>query len=405
MASYQREVLTIPDFIATRFSLNSACKEAESIFTPKNPFQSRGGNFSLLRKICSRPEIILCLVSWLDVDSLLELYAIDKQFHWLMNSHFTTFMKACLRLNAPFAIDVFPWRWYANLTIPDPASRLLDQYQNQQLAQGMTVAQAQNAAGINNFKRVPGFRYAKFVVHRHNVARDIIHELRRRGLKVPTGTFEALLKCWFTMDIPQNGTRIALIHHRQYWRDEDLWSVQHFFMKWEMACADPLETRGAPVMNTLFLGMRHLTDIRDVLQGKLKWYDVLQRKVWYDYPPNPQFPNDGMLGIPPNMIGRGCLEGWGALTNMRLMRVDLLVTYEMQRRSLVDVNEKRLHLMMYGFWPDLKWLEGNWQRVKRKRDVKWIVDELLEEKERLAREIHARKLRMRYRRPVIEGMD
>lgn len=409
MSSYQQELLTIPDFIAAKFSLNSACEEAESLFTPKKPYKSTVRNFGLLRKMCSRPEIILCLVSWLDVDTLLELYAIDKHFHWLMNSHYTTFMKACLRLNAPFAVDVFPWRWYGNLTIPDPASRLLDQYQSQQLAQGLTVAQAQNTATINQFRRVPSFCYAKFVVHRHNVVHDIIHELRRRGLKVPEGTFEAVLKCWFTMDIAQNGTRIGLIHHRPYWRDEDLWNAQHFFMKWEMACADPLETRSAPVMSTLFLGLRHLTDLRNVLQGKLKWYDVLQRKVWYDYQPSTQYPNDPIFGIQPAMIGRGCLEGWGALTNVRLMRVDQLVINEMRRRGLSDINEKCLHLMMYGFWPDLEWLEGNWQRISRRRGVKWILEELLkeqvEERKHLAKQIYARKLRKYYRRPLIEGMD
>lgn len=410
LSTYQAQ-LTIPDTIATKYSLSSACTEAQSLFgAPKTPFAPSRPNFSLLKAMCSRPEIILCLVSWLSLDSLLDVYAIDRRFHWLMNSHYTTFMKACLRLNAPFAVAVFPWRWYARLTICDPASRLRDEYQARMLALGMTVSEAQDAAGITDFRRVPGFRYAKMVVHRHNVVSDIVTELRGRGLKLPPGSFEAMLKCWFTMDIPGNGTRIGLMHHRPYWTDEDLWNVAHFFMKFDMACCDPVESQGERALSRLFLGMRHLTEVRNLLRGDYSWVQIVQRKVYYDYVPRVEHGHLPIFGIPPGHVGRGCMENWGrGNSNVRLLRVDELVLKEMFRRNMLEANHKFVDLMMYGFWPELDWLEANWTWVSKKIKRKQILGKLerkqMEVRESMKKEALVKEFKELYLQPVVEGMD
>jgi len=404
LTAYRREI-EINSLVLARYSLAQACTEAENIFAPKKPFQSDDPNFNILNGIYSRPEIVLCLVRWLDVDSLETLYATDRHFHWLMNSHFTTFMKAHLRTHAPHALEAFPFRWYASLTIADPARRLL-------------AAANQNAPALNAhaqpphppqpIRRVPGFAYAKMAAHRHRVAIDIIQLLKERSLAVPAGALATLLKVWFTMDVAQNGRRIGLVHHSGYWSGPELWRAAHVFMKLEMACADPLESAGARALPRLFLGLRHLTQLRNLLRGDYCWWDVAMRKVWYDYVPGPQNRAMPIFGIPPHLVGRGCMEGWGT-GNSRLLRVDELVLMEMLRRGMFfDGQRDLMELVMYGFWPGFDWLQENWQKIQIKKSVRRTFNSLKSIQQvyqRKQREEAGRLTRVACCRPFVEDMD
>jgi hypothetical protein len=345
--------------------------------------------FDLLGRIMSRPELILCLVSWLLPADLLSLYSISKPFHWLMNSHFTTYIKAILRRRAPYALECFPFRWYRTLCVIDPVWRLRAAAEARLAAQGLDSGQAQ----IRDIRMVPGFRYLQMVVNRHKVAAEIMKELWSRELKLPRGTFKTLFKCWFVMDIARNGLRIAVIHNRQYWTDQDLFFASHFFMKFEMACADPVDSKGERALSRLFLGLPTLTCMRNLLRGDYCWWDVLRFKVCYDYVPQPQHRHLPIFGIPPHLVGRFCMEGWGQ-GNSRLMRVDELVMREAIRRN-IHMNQHYLNFMMYGFWLDLDWLEKNeedWTKFKAYKS--WRASKLVAEMEKLS-----------LRDPIIEGMD
>ena len=394
--------IEINSLVLAKYSLAQACTEAENLFAPKKPFQPRDPNFSLLNGMYSRPEIVLCLVGWLDVGSLESLYAIDRHFHWLMNSHFTTFMKAHLRTHAPHALEALPFRWYASLTIADPARRLL--------AAAHQTAPAVGAAAHPQqpIRRVPGFAYAKMAVHRHGVAADIIRLLKERSLRVPAGTAATLLKVWFTMDVGQNGRRVGLVHAGGYWGGGDLWRAAHLFMKLEMACADPLESRGERALPRLFLGLRHLTQVRNLLRGDYGWWDVAMRKVWYDYVPAPENRAVPIFGIPPQLVGRGCMEGWGT-GNSRLLRVDELVMMEMLRRGMLSGGQRDfVELVKYGFWPDFDWLEENWQRIQMKKRMRRTFNSLKSIQkvcQQKQREEVARLTRVACSHPFIEGMD
>lgn len=195
------------------------------------------------------------------------------------------------------------------------------------------------------------------------------------------------------MDMARNGTRIAVLHNQQYWTKQDLFSASHFFMKFDMACADPVESTGERALSRLFLGLPTLACLRNLLRGDYCWWDILRFKVCYDYVPQPQHRHLPIFGIPPHFIGRYCMEGWGQ-GNSRLLRIDELVMREAIRRN-IRMNQHYLNFMMDGFWMELDWLEKNheiWAKFKEYKS--WRAN-------RLALQIE----KMRLRGPIIEGMD
>ena len=345
--------------------------------------------FDLLSRIVSYPELILCFISWLPPDVFLSLYSISKPFHWLVNAHFTTYVKAILRRRAPYALECFPFRWYRHLCVTDPIWRLRAAAEARLAAQGLPPSQAQ----VRDIRIVPGIRYLKMVVYRHKVVAGILTELWSRELKLQRGVFRTMCKCRFVMDMPRNGIRIAALHNRRYWTDQDLFHASHFFMKFDMACADPVDSRGERVLSRLFLGLPTLTCVRNLLRGDYCWWDVLHFKISYDYVPRPEHRHLPIFGIAPHMVGRYCFEGWGQ-GNPKLLRIDELVMREAIRRN-IHMNQHYLNFMMYGFWLDLDWLEKNYDTwTKFKQYKSWRAGKLVAEMEK-----------SRLREPLIEGMD
>ena len=274
------------------------------------------------------------------------------------------------------------------MCVMDPVWRLRATAEARLAAQGIPLGQSR----VRDVRIVPGIRYLKMVVHRHKVVIGILTELRLRELKLPRGAFRAICKCWFVMDIAQNGIRIAVLHSRQYWTDQDLFYASHFFMKFDMACADPVDSTGERALSRLFLGLPTLTCMRNLLRGDYCWWDILRIKVSYDYVPQPHHRHLPIFGIPPHLIGRSCLEGWGQ-GNTRLMRIDELVLREAIRRN-IHMNQHYLDFMMYGFWLELDWLEKNYDAWAKFKEYKmWKANKLAAEMEKKLRE------------PIIDGMD
>jgi len=229
-------------------------------------------------------------------------------------------------------------------------------------------------------------------VHRQQVVIGILTELWSRELKLPRGTFRAICKCWFVMNISRNGNRIAVLHNRQYWTDQDLFLATHFFMKFDMACADPVDSKGERALSRLFLGLPTLTCMRNLLRGDYCWWDLLRFKVAYDYVPRPEHRHLPILGIPPHLVGRHCMEGWGQ-GNTKLMRIDELVMREAIRRN-IHMNQHYLNFMMYGFWPELDWLEKNYEAWTKFKEYKVSRACKL-----------AAAIELKLRQPIIDGMD
>jgi hypothetical protein len=161
-----------------------------------------------------------------------------------------------------------------------------------------------------------------------------------------TNMVKAIKKIWFTMDMPRNGARIGTMHNTGYWTDKDIFMAVFFLIKLDMRFTDPIEGTGEKSLRQLMLGQRGLYQLRDLLTGKLNKIQLLQMWVMYDYTVRPENRHLPVMGVPPNLIGHLCQEGWGYGTG-RLLRPDELLVREGVRRSL-NLHMKYIEILRWG---------------------------------------------------------
>ncbi|TID23122.1 gtp cyclohydrolase i [Venturia nashicola] len=274
--------------------------------------------FQMLAEFMRHPELILNLAKVLHPTSLVHLYAISKPFHFIMNSHYTTYIKTNMDHHAPGSNLIFPWRCYGRLTIKDP---------------GWRPKHASNPA--SGARDIPSLRWLQMVVYREEIVRDILTALSKYGLLLPHDIERAVKKMWFLCDLPGNASRIGVLHNTGYFHDRDIFLSQMFMMKLDMRFTDPVEGCGETHLRRLFFGCRNFVPLRDFLIGRLSLSHLLQRIVWYQYNPTGviralQLP---ILGIANHQVGQGNTENWGRGTQ-RLLRVDEGIAREAIRREL-----------------------------------------------------------------------
>lgn len=290
---------------------------------PKKPFQ-------MLTSFLRHPELILNLAKVLHPTSLINLYAISKPFHFILNSHYTTYIKANMEYHAPESNLIFPWRCYARLCIKDPGWRPM----------------CPSKPGVA--RDVPSLRWLQMVTYRSEVIHDILMALCKYGLVLPKGIEKVIKKMWFLCDLPANANRIGVLHNTGYFLDRDIYYAQMFIMKLDMRFTDPVEGNGELHLRKLLFGCRNFVPMRDFLVGKISLTHLLQRVVWYQYNPSPsvralQFP---IIGIAPMQIGNGNTENWGR-GQQRLLRVDEGIMREAVRREL-NTHKYFLEFLLFG---------------------------------------------------------
>ncbi|QIX01579.1 hypothetical protein AMS68_007096 [Peltaster fructicola] len=246
-------------------------------------------DFSMMEGLNDYPDLLIMLIRYLDIPTLISLYAIDKRFHFLLNSNHVAYIRASLRTWAPDSEVIFPWRCYRSLCIKDPIHRVMSRWEGKE---DQTVGQFEAR------REVPSLRWLQMVVYRHGVCKDILFQLALQGLYCPRKTSVALKKMWFLLDLPINAHRIALIRSPTYMDARTLTRLTCFFMKIDMAFTAPEATPFPPNYpnerfispdwaNGVFLGVelreymlaeRNLTPLWRVLHG------------WCPDPAEPQSP-------------------------------------------------------------------------------------------------------------------
>ncbi|KIW07139.1 uncharacterized protein PV09_02011 [Verruconis gallopava] len=314
--------------------------------------------FCLFDRLLRHPEITLRLAAIMDVQSLVDMYAISKPFHFFMNSHFTTYIRSSANIHAPDSAYVFPWRCYRRLTIKDPGFRL-------------------NSGNVT--RDVPGLKWLQMVSRRHDVVLQIIRNLEEHGHSFPGKPNElvlALKKMWFIMDLPRNGPRIGVMHNTGYWTDRDILIATTFLVKLDMRLTDPVEGTGEISLRNLMLGQRSLCPLRDLLLGRLNKVQLMRMWVLYDWKLQPAGLRLPCLGVPPHLVGRGCLENWGLGNVMeRMLRPDELLVRENIRRGL-DLHLNYLEMMRWGYKTGEQDSKARAPRLRDRRPLLEHVDSL-----------------------------
>jgi hypothetical protein len=284
--------------------------------------------FDIISALTTHPEVVEMVAAWLDPDSLCNLYSISRPFHYLMNTRYHYYIKGSASIWAPFGRIVFPFHAFRNLCIEDPGSRPVP-YQRSQT------------------RHIPSLKYLKMIVSRQTIVDEILAALDQSGHRLPRDAHITLQKIWLTMSIPGNGARIGLLHNHNYWTDEDLYLATQFSLKLDMHCTDPVDGSGEHVIRDVFLGKRSLVPLHKLLHGQYTPLQLVQHFVAFDYRIPAQHANLSVFGIPASLVGRGCVEGWGAGTE-RALGVCEGVMLEAMRRGL-KMNRYYLDMMLFGY--------------------------------------------------------
>ncbi|KAI9712463.1 MAG: hypothetical protein M1820_001676 [Bogoriella megaspora] len=294
----------------------------------------RHSQFNIFKALLKHQDLILALTGQLPLKDFISLYAISKEFHYLLNRNATAFMKHYARVNAPGCDKIFQFRFYPRLVIQDPIQRPLD-------------------TRPSHCRIVPGFRWLTMVVFRHEVVQEIIKILEADGHRMPALAHVSIKKIWFLLDIPTNERRLRVIHTKAIFEDVDLFRAALFFVKLDMLFSDPFVGSGRETcLRKQLLDQRSLSTLwrtlrREQVQTVL---DVLQLHMETDYRPIPlsDADNAALMGLPAWQVGRRMNEKWGerGLTP-KLIRPDELIWKEQIRREL-NLQKYILAMMDFG---------------------------------------------------------
>ena len=291
--------------------------------------QAAAAPFSIFLTLLNYAELTLEVAKNLDIDDLISLYAISRDFHRLVNARFTAMITAQWFTKASESGRTFIHRCYKNLCMRDPARRV-------------------NETKPSELRYVPSFRWLRMVLYRERVVDDILQCLRDDGHCISARATLTLKKIWFTMDISDNARRVGLMHNVEFWTASDLFFATMFFLKVDMFLTDPSTGNGEMGLRKMLLGQRSLSTLlrvmkREELQTQL---ELLRMIVRYSYEPD-QHRDLPILGVPPKEIGKLQYEGWG-VKETKFIQIDELVMREAIRRKM-NMQQWYIEMLIWGY--------------------------------------------------------
>ncbi|KAH6861453.1 hypothetical protein B0T12DRAFT_404747 [Alternaria alternata] len=295
---------------------------------------------SVYKAILRHPNLFFQFALRLPYPSIIDLYAIDKEFHYRLNLYSVSLIHDYARYHAPLAGYIFSWVLYPRLCISDPMLRPMDG--REWLA-----------------RDVPGFRWVGMILWRQKIVRSILTTLGLEGHRVPASCEGALMKFWGLMELNTTKLRLSFLDDADIWTDIDIISIQLFFVKLDMRFSDPILGNGVCQLGSLLLGQRSLETLWKVLSGKLKLdYDNTSDIVVKTYlnedldvEAHPWLEDEGDTGVSEELWGLLSLEGWHEDGVQMMHAVDMVIT-EGLRRGL-NVQQHYLDFVLYG-WVDEK---------------------------------------------------
>jgi hypothetical protein len=292
--------------------------------------------FNIYKALLRHPNLFFQFTLRLPHASLIDLYAIDKEFHYRLNKYSVSLIHDYARYHAPLAGYIFSWVLYPDVCISDPMLRPMD--------------------GRHWLARdVPGFRWIGMILWRQKVVRSILTLLAMEGHRVPAGCEAALMKFWGLMEMKETKMRISFLQDKEIWTDEDIVNFQLFMIKLDMRFSDPVLGNGMCGLGHLLLCQKSLSALWKFLSGKVKpGYDGTtdlivktyinddldtENHAWLD--------DETDNGVPEEEWGILSLEGWDEDGDEMQPAVDMVVTEGIRRR--LNVQQYLLDFVLYGF--------------------------------------------------------
>ncbi|KAF2871283.1 hypothetical protein BDV95DRAFT_494585 [Massariosphaeria phaeospora] len=306
--------------------------------------------FNIYKAILRHPNLFFQFALRLTPASYVDLYAIDKEFHYRANNYSVSIIHDHAISLAPEASYIFSWIMYPDLCISDPLLKPMD--------------------GRPHLARdIPSLRWTKMVLWRERVVYDILTHLALAGFRVPASLKVLLMKFWVLMETRTTATRTAFLRDPDVWSDADIIHFYIFVVKLDMRFQDPVRGTGTCGLSHLLLTQKTLSWLRDILAGSVDFdYDDLSDLLIRTYPSaeldtaNHAWLDDEVdAGMPFEEFGRLMTEG--RVVDGRRMEspVDMLVM-EGVRRGL------GLHRYLWDFllWGCVEWETGENVPVPRR---------------------------------------
>ncbi|KAH7135293.1 hypothetical protein B0J11DRAFT_413328, partial [Dendryphion nanum] len=204
--------------------------------------------FDIYKAIMNHSNLFFQFALRLPMSSLIDLYSIDKDFHWRFNKHGHSLIHDYIRYNSKEASLIFSSMLAPKLCISDPTLKPMD--------------------GRHHLSRdIPSIRWIKMVMHRDTVLREIMTYLALDGYRFPRTTFTTLAKFWALMEFRKQAQREAFVSDLKVWTDADIYRFQHFLVKLDMRFGNPIHGKGMCQLSRLLLSQRSMTVLRDILAG------------------------------------------------------------------------------------------------------------------------------------------
>lgn len=297
--------------------------------SPSSQLEIYSRRFSIFNALLKYPELTLEFSKQLDIEDLISLYAISKEFHILVNGRFTAMIMGQANGKASESCKTFIFRCYKSLCMRDPARRL-------------------NETKPDELRFVPSFRWLRMILFREAVVDDILESLAAEGHRFPKRARLTVKKIWFTIDVSDNARRIGIIHNTTFWSNQDLFLATMFFFKLDMRLTHPTVGNGETGLRKMLLGQRSLSTLANVLRREemKTQVDMLRMIVQFSYEPTRHREMD-IMGVPSHEIGRLQYEGWGA-KETKFIQIDELVRKEAVKRKL-NLQNYYVDMMIYGY--------------------------------------------------------
>ncbi len=297
--------------------------------SPLSSSESEPRRFSIFNALLKYPELTLELSKQLDIEDLISLYAISKEFHFLVNGRFTAMILGQSNAKASESSKTFIFRCYKSLCMRDPARRM-------------------NQTKPDELRFIPSFRWLRMILFREAVVDDILGSLAAEGHRLPKRTRLTIKKIWFTIDISDNARRIGLMHNTTFWSNKDLFLATMFFIKLDMRLTHPTAGNGEIGLRKMLIGQRSLSMLAKVLRREdmKTQVDMLRMIVRFNYEP-PRHRQMDIMGVPSQEIGRLQYEGWGA-RGTKFIQIDELVMREAVKRKL-NLQAYYIDMVIYGY--------------------------------------------------------
>ncbi|KAH8732037.1 hypothetical protein GQ44DRAFT_800889, partial [Phaeosphaeriaceae sp. PMI808] len=293
--------------------------------------------FNIYKSLLRHPNLFFQFAIRLPYPTIIDLYAIDKEFHYRFNKYSVSIIHDYARYHAPLASFVFSWSLHPELCISDPMLRPMD--------------------GRSWLARdVPGFRWVGMVLEREGVVREVLSLLGVEGHWVPGWVEGVMCKYWALMETSSLEGREAFVRDVGVWEDRDLVGFQLLLVKLDMRFSDPREGNGGCALAHMLLTQKSLRVLWAFLKGRLEIdYDNMGEMVMECYHNGEDLDIDAHLmlddvvtfNLRPESWGVMTREGWDRNGKRMESAVNMLIK-EGIRRGL-NVQQYYLDFVRYGY--------------------------------------------------------